>query len=85
MLRPFAGQSVAALLSQGFLGHVLGILQPLGLHADVVHELGIAAIFLGEDLFHAADSLPGDDAEPFAPPHKVQQLDGGVGVAEVQL
>ena len=85
MLRTFGRQAIAALLGNGFLGHVLGDLHAFDLHADIVHEDRVGAKFAGEVFLHIADALTHDHAKPFAARHLMQQLKSRRAVAEVQF
>jgi len=73
--------AIPALLGQRLLGHVFGDFHPLDFHADILHESGIGAIFLDEQLLHIAHTLPNDQAEALAPRQLVQQLQRHLGVA----
>ncbi len=85
VLRTFGRQAIAALLGNGFLGHVFGDFHAFDLHADIVHEDRVAAKFAGEVFLHVADALADDHAKPFAARHLMQQLKSCRAVAEVQF
>ena len=85
MLRPLAGQAETALLGQRFLADILGVFQPLGLHADILEESVVRAVFFAEKPLHAAHALAGDGSEAATAGHPVQQLQGRLPVAEGEL
>jgi hypothetical protein len=74
------GHAVAALLREALLRHVLGVLHPLDLHADVLEKLRVGPEMLGEVLLHPAHAHPRDEPEPLAARHLVQQLERSVAL-----
>ena len=85
VLGPFERETIAPLLCKGLLGDVFGELQPLGLHANVLHEVGVGAEPIGQYPFHSPDTLAHYLPESLSLRHLMHYLESGFPVAEAQV
>ena len=85
MLRSLESQPVSALHGQRFLRDIFGILEPLGLHADVLHKGRVGTMIAGERLLHTADSLPDNDSESVSTAHLMKNFQGRFHVSEAKI
>ena len=81
MLTPFKGHTITALLSQGFLGHILRDLHPLYFHGDIIQEHWISIKFGREISFHIPGALTHDDPKSLTSRHLVKNLQSALSVA----
>ena len=85
MLRALDRHRVADLLRERFLADILGVLEPLDLHADVLEESRVRSQLPGPLLLEPSNSLADLDAESLAARRLVEALEHLVRGAELQF